>query len=301
MNVKSLATLAGTDLKSLGGLLAESYTNFSNDKGSRMAAALSYYTVFSIAPLLIITIAIAALVLGHEGATYQISTQLKSLLGPSGATAVQTMVESANRPATGKFAVVVGFVILLFGASGVFGELQDSLNTIWKVPPAKTGGLWLTIKNRFISFSMVLGIGFLLLVSLILSAALAAVGNIIHDVLPYQIVGEILNFIVSIAMISLLFGMIFKVLPDLPIAWRDVGLGAVVTAFLFTIGKFALGLYLGRSAVTSSYGAAGALAVVLLWSYYSSMILLFGAEFTAVYSRHRLGASHVPVSSPTPS
>ena len=288
MNAKSLGALAGADLKSLGALLAESYNNFSANKGSRMAAALAYYTVFSIAPLLVITIGIAALVLGREGATKEIYQQLSGLLGDAGAKAVGTMIENANRPASGTVAVIVGFVILLFGASGVFGELQDDLNTIWKVPAPKSGGLWLTIKNRFISFSMVLGIGFLLLVSLVVSAALAAVGHMIHDMLPYQIIGEALNFIVSIAMISLLFGMIFKVLPDLPIAWRDVGLGAIVTAFLFTIGKFALGLYLGRSAVTSSYGAAGALAVVLLWAYYSSMILLFGAEFTAVYSRHRL-------------
>lgn len=276
------------DVKTLGSLLLESGNSFLSDKGTRMAAALAYYTIFSIAPLLIITIAIVALVLGQKGATYQIYQQLNGLLGDSSAKAIQTMVESANRPASGAVAVMLGFVVLLFGASGVFGELQDDLNTIWKVPPPKTGGIWSTIKARFISFSMVLGIGFLLLVSLIISAGLAALGNFIQGMMPeWQIIAEALNVVVSIATISLLFGMIFKVLPDTPVAWRDVSLGALVTAMLFTIGKTVLGLYLGRSAVTSSYGAAGALAVVLLWTYYSSMILLFGAEFTAVYARRR--------------
>ncbi|MDP9292731.1 MAG: YihY/virulence factor BrkB family protein [Verrucomicrobiota bacterium] len=267
----------------------ETVNEFLKDKAPRLAAALSYYTIFSIAPLMIILIAVAALVLGQKGATEQVSYQLKDLLGEAGATSIQTMVESANRPKAGVVAAVTGVVVLLFGASGVFGQLQDALNTIWDVKAKEGGGFLKMLKDRFLSFSMILVVGFLLLVSLVLSAAIAAVGTMFQNMMPgMEVVGHILNFVVSFVVISFLFAMIFKILPDAEIGWHDVWLGAIATSFLFTLGKFGLGIYLGKGAVGSSYGAAGSLIVVLVWVYYSSMILLFGAEFTEVYSRHRV-------------
>lgn len=268
----------------------ETVNEFLKDKAPRLAAALSYYTIFSIAPLMIILIAVAALILGQKGATEQVSYQLKDLLGEAGATSIQTMVESANRPKAGVVAAITGVVVLLFGASGVFGQLQDALNTIWDVKAKEGGGFLKMLKDRFLSFSMILVVGFLLLVSLVLSAAIAALGTMFQNMMPgMEVFGHILNFVVSFVVISFLFAMIFKILPDAEIGWHDVWLGAIVTAFFFTVGKFGLGIYLGKGAVGSSYGAAGSLIVVLVWVYYSSMILLFGAEFTEVYSRHRAG------------
>lgn len=265
-------------------MLKDTVAAFSSDKAPRMAAALAYYTIFSIAPLLVITIAIVALVLGQKGATEQISAQLRDLVGAGGAVAIQTMVESANRPRQGIIAVIIGLITLLFGASGVFGELQDSLNTIWKVPASAASGIWLMIKNRFLSFSMILTFGFLLLVSLVISAAISAASGFIK-IPGFDLIAHLLNLLLSIVIITVLFAMIFKILPDAAIAWRDVWIGAFATAVLFSIGKFGIGLYLGKGAIMSSYGAMGSLVVVLLWIYYSSMILLFGAEFTHVYSK----------------
>jgi len=274
------------DAKNIGSLLKETYDEFSKDNAMRLAAALAYYTIFSIAPLLVIIIAITALWLGHKGATQEISTQLHGLVGDSGATAIQSMVESANQPKQGIVAVIIGFVTLLIGATGVFGQLKDALNTVWKAKPQPSSGVWSFVKDRFLSFAMVLGTGFLLLVSLVISAGLAALGNVLNGMLPgWTILAEVLNTIISLALISVLFAMIFKVLPDVHVRWSDVWHGAIATSLLFTIGKFALGFYLGRGAAASSYGAAGSLVVVLLWVYYSAMILLFGAEFTEVYAR----------------
>ncbi|MEA3188055.1 MAG: rane protein [Chthoniobacter sp.] len=274
-------------MKTFVKLLKETCHEFSKDKAMRMAAALAYYTIFSVTPLLLIAIGIAARVLGAKGATEQIFEQLRGLLGDAGAVGIQTMVESANRPTGSIVAVLIGSVMLLFGASGVFAELQDSLNTIWKAPTPPSSGLWSLIKNRFLSFSMVFGIGFLLLVSLLISAGIAALGTILQGAVPgFETAAQLANFLISIVIIAVLFAMLFKLLPDTPIGWRDVWIGAFATSAMFTIGKFLLGLYLGRSAVVSSYGAAGSLIVVLSWVYYSSLILLFGAEFTEVYSRH---------------
>jgi membrane protein len=209
------------------------------------------------------------------------------------------MIAGASQTSDSIFAAVIGFVVLLFGAAGVFGQLQDALNTMWEVKPKEGRGILGIIKDRFVSFGMVLGIGFLLLVSLVISAGLAALGNFLVGLLPaYEIIMQIISFVVSFAVISLLFALLFKYLPDAKVAWGDVWLGAVVTALLFTIGKELIGLYLGRSAVASTYGAAGSLVVLLLWIYYSGQILFFGAEFTQVYA-NMFGSRIVPAEGAT--
>jgi membrane protein len=267
-----------------------------DDKCPQLGAALAYYTVFSIVPLLIVIIAIAGLAFGQKAAEGQILQQLGTLVGESSANAVQTMVEKARNPTKGIFSAALGIITLLAGASGVFGQLQDALNTIWGVAPKPGGGIWRTIKQRFFSFVALLGTGFLLLVSLVISAMLATLGHAIPSVLPApEFLLEILNFVISLAVITALFAMIFKVLPDARVAWRDVAIGAICTAVLFTIGKFAIGLYLGKSDIATTYGAAASIVVILLWVYYSSQLLLMGAEFTAVYAS-RYG-SHI---TPTP-
>ena len=275
-------------------LLKESYAEFSKDNAMRLAAALAYYTIFSIAPLLVITIAIAHTVFRMHGVTAQIIEQVKAMVGESGGAAIQSMLQSANQKKDG-VAMLIGGITLLFGAAGAFGQLQDALNTVWKAKPPEHGGFWGLIKNRFLSFTMVLGTGFLMLVSLVISAALNVISKWFSGFMPGTAwIAAVLNFALSLAVISLLFAMIFKYLPDVPIAWSDVWHGAIATGLLFTVGKSLLGLYLGRSAVASSYGAAGSLVVVLLWIYYSSMILLFGAEFTEVYARRVGGKKTAP-------
>ena len=267
-------------------LLKETYNEWSEDKAARLAAALAYYTVFSLAPLLIIAIAVAGLVFGQEAARGQLDNQIQSLVGQQSAELIQTMVESASKPKSGIIATVIAIVTILFGASGLFGQLQDALNTIWEVEPKPDRGILGLIKDRFLSFTMVLGIGFLLLVSLIISALLSALNSYLTDLLPGSIyVLQILNFVISFGVITLLFAMIYKILPDVKIAWSDVWIGAAVTSLLFALGKFLIGLYLGNSSAGSAYGAAGSLVILLLWIYYSAQILLFGAEFTQVYAK----------------
>ena len=274
-------------------LLKEAGADWIEDRAPTLGAALAYYTVFSLAPLLIIAIAIAGLVFGSEAAQGQIFEQLRGLLGEASAKSMQDLVENANaKPATGIFATVIGIVTLLFGASGVFGQLQTSLNAIWGVQPKPGRGVLGIIQDRILSFGFILVVGFLLLVSLLLTAAIALVGEWSGGMMPgTEALIQILNSVLSLAVITLLFAMIFKFLPDAKIAWHDVWIGAFITAALFTAGKFALGLYLGKSGVGSSYGAAGSLIVLLLWVYYSSQILFFGAEVTQVYA-NRFG-SHV--------
>jgi membrane protein len=276
------------------GMLKETFSEWSEDKASRLAAALAYYTVFSIAPIILIVVAVAGLAFGQEAAQGQIDRQLQSLMGNTGAQAIQQMVAHGREHGAGVIATILGLAALIFGASGTFAELKDSLNTIWEVQPKAGSGILKTIRDRFLSFTMVLGIGFLLLVSLVLSAALAAFGHYLSGLMPgMAAISMALNFFIAFAIITLLFAMMFKILPDVEIAWKDVWVGAAVTAFLFTIGKLAIGLYLGRGAFSSSYGAAGALIIVLLWVYYSAQILFFGAEFTQVYAR-RYGSRIVP-------
>lgn len=279
-------------------LLKETFREWSEDGASRLAAALAYYTTFSLAPLLVLIIAIAGLVGGHEAAQNQTMSQVEDLLGTEGREFVQGMIESASKPATGLTATLIGVVTLLFGALGVFGELQNSLNTIWEVKPKPAqsflDGIKRFIGRRLLSFTMVLGIGFLLLASLVVSAAVSAFAEYIGTRWPLANFWlELINFLVSFAVIMLLFAMIFKFLPEIRIAWKDVWLGAAVTSALFSLGKFLIGFYLGRSEVGNTFGAAGSLAILLIWIYYSAQILFFGAEFTQVYA-NRYGSKIVP-------
>ena len=278
-------------------LLKTTLFEWLDDQAPMLGAALAYYTVFSLAPLLIITIAIAGLVFGAEAAQGQIFDQLRGLLGDASGKAMEEIVQSASaEPKTGVVATVIGLVTLLFGASGVFGQLQASLNIIWGVQPKPGRGILGIIRDRILSFGFILVVGFLLLVSLLLTAAIAFVGKQFGAMVPgMEALIQLFNSMLSLAVITLLFAMMFKILPDANIAWRDVWIGAFITALLFTLGKFALGFYLGRSGVASSYGAAGSLIVLLLWVYYSSQIVFFGAEFTQVYA-NRFG-SHVTPSS----
>ena len=276
-------------------ILKQAASDWLEDDAPTLGAALAYYTVFSLAPLLIIAIAIAAFVLGQEAAQGQIFDQLRGLLGEASGKAIQDMVQSANaKPATGVVATVIGVVTLLFGASGVFGQLQTSLNMIWEVQPKPGRGFMGIVRDRILSFGFIVVIGFLLLVSLLLTAAIALFAEWFGGMFPgMEAFAQVLNSILSLALVTLLFAMIFKFLPDAKVAWHDVWVGSFITAVLFTAGKFALGLYLGKSGVGSSYGATGSLIILLLWVYYSSQILFFGAEFTQVYA-NRFGARVAP-------
>ena len=256
------------------------------DQGlSRMGAALAFYTLCAIAPLFIIVLAIAGLWFGEAAARRELFSQVSGLVGSEGGDAIQALISAANRPKTGAWATVIAVVTLFVGATGVFVQLQDALNSIWGVRRAPGRGVRNFIKDRLLSFALIVGIGFLLLVSLVLSAGLSALGKYMGGLLPVQeTLWQGINFVVSFGVITLLFAMIFKLLPDVKIAWRDVWIGAMLTALLFNLGKFLLGLYLGRSSVTSAYGAAGSLVIVLLWVYYSAQILFFGAKFTQLYA-----------------
>jgi membrane protein len=281
-------------LKTAFDVFKQTVRDWLDDKAPRLGAALAYYTVFSIAPLIVIVIAIAGMWFGQEAAQGQIMAQLTGLVGEKGAEAIGGMLEAANKPREGMIASVLAIATLVFGATGVFIQLQDALNTIWEVKPKPGRGIWGFVRQRLLSLAMVFGIGFLLLVSLVLSAGLAAAGKWFEGAMPGgEQVWHAINFGVSFAVIAALFTLMFKYLPDVKIAWSDVWLGGVLTALLFTAGKFALGMYLGRSGVSSAYGAAGSLVVLLLWVYYSAQILFFGAEFTQVYA-NRFGKKLEP-------
>jgi membrane protein len=279
----------------------ESVSAWVDDYAPSMGAALAYYTLFSIAPLLVIVIAIAGIVFGAEAAQGAIVAQLDSLIGHEGAVAVQGLLKSASEPGQGVIATAIGAVTLIVGATTVFAELQSALDRIWEVPAAKkASGIWSLIRQRLLSLGMVLVLGLLMLVSLVLSAALAALGKwwgAFFD--GWEVVLQVINFVVSFALITGLFAAIYKMMPRAKIAWHDVWIGAAVTALLFTAGKFLIGLYLGKSGVTSAFGAAGSMVVLLIWVYYSAQIFLLGAEFTWVYA-HKRGSrgrsTEVPVS-----
>ena len=273
------------NLKVILKLLVATYTKWTEDHAERLGAALAFYTVLSLAPLLLIVIAIAGLVFGQEAAQGQIIGQIQGLIGEDSAKAIQSMIEEARKPAAGIIATVLAIVMLLLGATGVFVQLQESLNTIWRVKEKPWQGIWKTLKDRFISLLAVLGTGFLLLVSLVISAGLSAIGTTLEYFLPVpEFLLQIINFFVSFVIVTLLFAMIYKLLPDISIQWEDVWIGATITSLLFTIGKFLIGLYLGKSDVGIAYGAAGSLVAILVWVYFASQIFLFGAEFTAVYA-----------------
>jgi membrane protein len=278
----------------LWNLLKDTFTAWSNDKVPRHGAALAYYTVLSLVPLLVVIITMIGVIFGRDAAQGYIVEQIASLVGPQSAEAIKQMIQQANQPTTGIVATLVAAVTLLAGASGVFAQLQDSLNSVWGVQPKEGGGLWGLLRDRFMSLATLLGTGFLLLVSLVLSAALAAAGKWFGGWLPGpEFVLQGLEFFISLVVITGLFALMFKVLPDAHVAWMDVWVGAALTAVLFTIGKFAIGLYLGKSDVGSAYGAAGSLVIMLVWVYYSAQILLFGAEFTQVYA-NSLGSRITP-------
>lgn len=255
-----------------------------NDNIPHLGAAISYYTVFALAPILVVAIAIAGFAFGADAVRGEIVGQIEGLVGHSGAVAVQSMLEGVSNHSSGIVATIVGLVTLFLGATGLFLELQTALNAIWRVKPKPDAGFRDLVLQRVISFGLVIGVSFLLLVSLVVSAALAALDKYLGSRFPaYVVVGQALNVTLSLAVVTLLFAMIYKTLPDVKLAWRDVWAGAVVTAGLFTIGKFLIGLYLGQSATSSTYGAAASVVVLLLWVNYSSQIVLLGAEFTKAW------------------
>jgi membrane protein len=275
-------------------ILRQTATEFMDDEALRLSAALSYYAAFSLAPLLLIAIAVAGWVLGDEAVRGQVDDYLRGSLGTAGATALQDMIAHARKPEKNVVASAVGVAMLLFGAGGVFGQLQEALNTVWGVKRRSGRGWKGLLKDRFLSFAMVLGTGFLLLTSMIASAILQGLSDYVGSILSLPPgVWAVISGVASFLVIAALFAAIFKLLPDVTIAWNDVFLGAVFTAVLFTIGKTVMAWYLGREATASAYGATGALAIVLLWVYYSSIILLFGAEFTQVAAVQR-GRSILP-------
>lgn len=267
-------------------LLKDTGNDWMEDKASRLAAALAFYTLLSLAPMLVIAVAVAGLVFGEEAARGQIAQQIAGLVGPETGKAIEAIIAQANQPASGVLGALAGLAVLLFSASGVFGELQDSMNTIWEVAPRPGRGVWGIIRDRFFSFTMVLGVAFLLLVSLVMSTGLSSLGHVFQDTLPGgKTLWQVINNLISLGVITCLFALIYKVVPDVKIQWRDVWVGAFVTALLFTLGKAAIGLYLGRSSVASAYGAAASVVVITVWVYYSAQILFLGAEFTQVYAQ----------------
>lgn len=266
-------------------LIKESYKQWSEDKASRLAASLSFYTMLSISPLLVLTVAVAGFVFGTSTAQQQLLDQIRNLVGEQGAQAAQNMLENAAQPNVASVAGIIGLATLLWGASNVFNQLYESMNMIWNVEPKPGQGIVANLMKRGLAFSMVLAIGFLLLVSLVVSAVLAAMGAYFSTLLPGgDLIWQAVNFLVSLGIITLLFALLYKYLPDVRIAWRDIWLGAFVTALLFVIGKELLSFYLGRQSFGSTYGAAGSLVVLLVWVYYSAQIFFFGAEFTQVYA-----------------
>lgn len=278
-------------LSALWSMTKEAVTAWSDDFAPSMGAAIAYYTAFSIAPLIVIVLAIAGFVFGQEAAGGYLYGQLADLLGSRGARTVQAMVASASDPAEGLVATVVGALVLVVGATTVFAELQSDLDRIWKAPAAKrVGGAWGLLRSRLLSLGLVVSFGFVMLASLVVSAALAALSGWWGGAFEsYRWLLQVVNFAVGLAVITLLFALMYKILPRVSIGWHDVWIGALVTALLFGIGKFVVGLYIGRSSVASSFGAAGSLAVLLVWVYYSAQIFLLGAEFTWVYA-HRYGS-----------
>ncbi|HTR42098.1 MAG TPA: YihY/virulence factor BrkB family protein [Pseudomonadales bacterium] len=261
------------------------FSIWSDVNASSLGAAIAFYTIFAIAPLFILVLALAGAVFGSEAAHRELFGQIHGLIGQNGSEAIQSILAAADQPKANLLATIIGFIALFVGASTVFIQLQLSLNAIWNVRP-KSGGLRNFIRHRLLSFAALLGIGFLLLVSLVVSAGLEAAGKWMGGIFPaHEVIWRIIDWAISLGTITLLFAMIFKMLPDVRIAWHNVWVGSFVTALLFTTGKFLLGAYLGRSTLSSAYGAAGSFVIVLLWVYYSAQILLFGAASIRVYAK----------------
>jgi membrane protein len=282
--------------KNLWGLLRSTFNEWLEDKAPQLGAALAYYTVFSLAPLVLVLLATIGVIFRKDpsGAWEKITSQMSYVLDPSGVQVVQDIAKTAAKPSAGLLATIIGVALALFGASGVFGQLQDALNTIWGVKAKPGRAIWEFIRVRFLSFAMVAGVCFLLLVSLAVEALLKGFSHYVQQSLPGGLSIAVTVYVIfDLAIVILLFAMIFRYLPDVEVRWRDVIVGSAMTALLFLIGKWALGLYLGSGAAGSAYGAASSLVTLLLWIYYSSQILLFGAEFTQVYA-NRFGAGGKP-------
>lgn len=274
------------NLRKIRRLFQETFKEWQADKAPLIAAALAYYTVFSISPLLVIAIAIAGTVFGDQTAQKEITDQLVALVGQDGVKPILQALNNISQPKIRGFASLISIGILILGASGIFAQLQDALNTVWKVKPQPGQGVMLFLRKRLLSFLMVLAIGFLLILSLVLSAVVATLSRYRTDFLPgSSVLWENLDLIVSFGLITFLFCLMFKYVPDVKIAWKDVFIGSIITALLFLFGKYLLGLYLSKGSLGSAYGAAGSLIVFLAWVYYSAQIILFGAEFTHVYTR----------------
>jgi membrane protein len=278
------------------GLMKRTAKEWKSDRVPQIGAALAYYTTVSMAPLLLVAVGVASLWFDRKAATEGILAQLTSLLGPSGAEAAAMVLGSATEGHHGLIPTIIGVVALVAGSTTVFVQMQDALNTIWDAEPPKRAGWLSMVRIRFISFAMVLATGFLLLVSLVLSAVLSAIGAGIGDAFALSgVLLRVLDISASIAVVTALFALLYKVLPDVKIAWGDVWIGALVTSVLFNVGKLAIGVYLGNSSVGSAYGAAGSLVVMLVWIYYSAQIVLFGAEFTQVYAKSHGSHAAAPV------
>jgi len=269
--------------------LKEAGKKWMEHKSPKAGASLAYYSIFSIGPLIVVAISVATLLFQREGVQGQVIDQIRGMIGDKGAEAVRTMLSSAGKPSEGIFATVIGTVTLLFAAIGVVVQLKEALNTVWEVEPVKRSGIWGFVRDYVLSFAGVLALGFLLLVSMLLTATLAAVGKFMVGFLPEPLMQGI-GFLVSFTVISLMFALLFKWMPDAEVEWRDVVLGALGTAALFEIGKFAIGFYIGKQGVESSYGASASIVIVLIWVYYSAQILLFGAEFTHARAEQRRSA-----------
>jgi membrane protein len=278
--------------KELVSVLKMTFAAWNRHEAPRLGAALAFYTILAMSPLLILVVALGGIILSRSTAQAHILSQVQGMVGPEGGKAVESMLANAQKPASGILGTVVGLVSLLFGASGVFAELRSALNLIWEVTPKEASGIIGLLRERFFSFGMVLSIGFLLLVSLVVSTILAALGKFFGGLLPPvpSAVLAIINFFLSYVGVATLFGLIFRFVPEAKVRWINVWLGALVTAMFFTMGKTLIGLYLGKSSLASTYGAAGSVIVVIVWVYYSAQIFLFGAEFTHAYTRHGLPA-----------
>ncbi|HVF82015.1 MAG TPA: YihY/virulence factor BrkB family protein [Flavisolibacter sp.] len=272
--------------KGIWKVLKQAFNGFGDDKVLKLSAALAYYTVFSIGPLIIVVIYLAGIIYGREAIQGSIFGHIQGLVGAEAATQIQSMIKSAALNTKGNFAAVVGVVTLVIGATGVFGEIQESINIIWNLKPKPKKGWVKMLVNRLLSFSVIVSLGFILLVSLVLTGLIEALMGRLQAYFPNitVVLVYIINLLLTFAIITTLFGVIFKVLPDAIIKWRDVIVGSMVTAVLFMLGKFAITFYIGTSDVGGTYGAAGSLVVLLLWVYYSSVILYFGAEFTKAYA-----------------
>ena len=274
--------------KELLPILKTTFTAWNRHEAPRLGAALAFYTILSLSPLVILVVALAGLIFSRSTAQAHILSQIQGMIGPIGGKAVESMLTNSQKPAAGILGTIVGLLSLLFGASGVFAELRSALNLIWEVKPEETSGIVGLLRERFFSFGMVLSIGFLLLVSLVLSTVLAAVGKFFGGLLPIPSpVLTVFNFLISYIGVAVLFGLIFRFVPEAKVRWQNIWLGALVTAMFFTIGKTLIGLYLGKSSVGSAYGAAGSVIVVIVWVYYSAQIFFFGAEFTHAYAEHQ--------------